>query len=97
MDTRATRVLLAHLKRAGIGRAVEVWCYANAETIAARYRARVGTRAAGHPVLDYVPELQDLAKQAKPLGIFPCLDIETSQPMDVGHTVAWISDHLRAE
>lgn len=87
-------VLVAHLKRAGIGSAVEVWCHADAETIAARYRARVGMRSEGHPGLDYVPELQDLAKHAKPLGIFPCHDIETSRPMDTRGIVFWVQTVL---
>lgn len=88
-------VLTSHLARAGVRDVVEIWCHTDASTIVNRYRGRVGTRPAGHPGLDYLPELQDLVGRAKPLGIFPRLDIETSGPFDLQTVASWISNHLR--
>lgn len=70
-------VLRAGLARAGVSEVVEVWCHAAPETVGARYAARVGQRPAGHPGLDYVPELIRLATGARPLGLAPCVEVDT--------------------
>jgi glucokinase len=79
-----------HLARAGVDRAVELWCAAPPETIGARYSARVGKRGAGHLGASYVPELIELAKRAAPLGGFPLLRIDATKPFDVGDILAWV-------
>lgn len=75
-------VLEAGLARAGVTQVAQVWCHARPETIAARYAARVGTRPAGHPGLDYVPELQALATRAQPLADLPTLSADTETTLD---------------
>lgn len=75
-------VLTQGLARAGITRTVELWCHARPETIGARYAARVGTRPAGHPGLDYVPELIALAGRAAPLGDHPLVTADTEAAPD---------------
>ena len=71
-------VLEAHIARSGLGRIAEIWCHAPAEEIGARYARRVGARSAGHLGLDYVPELIELARSAKPLGDFDLLKVDTT-------------------
>ncbi|MBD1206188.1 MAG: ROK family protein [Rhodobacteraceae bacterium] len=75
-------VLHAGLARAGITQVAQVWCHARPETIAARYAARVNSRPAGHPGLDYVPELQALAARARPLDGMPMVSADTEAPLD---------------
>jgi len=79
---RPLELLEEHVARAGIAKAVELWCHAPPAVVCERYAARVPLRPAGHPGLAYVPELEVLAASAKPLGIFPILEIETTGPLD---------------
>ena len=72
--------LNAHIARSGLERIAEIWCRAPPEIIGARYAARVSERSVGHLGLGYVPELIDLANRAMPLGAFPLLEIDTTQP-----------------
>ena len=88
-------VLEAGLMRAGIVETVELWCQAPPETIGARYAARVGTRPAGHPGLDYVPELIALAARARPNDRGPRQNIDTTRPLDTQALAAWVTTHLR--
>ncbi len=87
-------VLQAGLTRAGIGPTVELWCQASPETIGARYAARVGSRPAGHPGLEYVPELIALAGRAEPIGRSPRLDVDTTRPPDGAALAEWVNAHL---
>lgn len=76
-------VLHAGLARAGITQTAQVWCHARPDTIAARYAARVSSRPAGHPGLDYVPELQALAGRARPLDGIPVIQADTETALDL--------------
>ena len=76
-------VLRGHLDRAGIGATIELWCHAPPEVIGERYAARVPHRPAGHPGMDYVPELVGLATEARPIGAGPLLEVETTVPLDL--------------
>lgn len=84
-------VLEAGLLAAGITSVQEVWCHAPPETIGARYAARVATRPAGHPGLDYVPELIALATRARPLGAYPRYDVETTRPTDAAALMRFVA------
>lgn len=75
-------VLRGHLRHAGIGGVVEVWCHAPPDSIAQRYAERCLTRSAGHLGLDYVPELRELAGKALPLRLGTLIDADTSAPID---------------
>jgi glucokinase len=87
-------VLEAHIARAGISRTAEIWCHAPGDVLAERYGARLETRHAGHLGASYIPELVELAKRAKPLGIFPRLDVDTTAPLDVEAIMAWLETSL---
>jgi glucokinase len=71
------------LARAGVSEVAEIWCHAPPDTIGARYAARLDSRPAGHPGAEYVPELIALAARARPTGIAPCHDIDTTRPPDM--------------
>lgn len=86
-------VLEAHLARAGITETLELWCSAPPETIGARYAARVDTRPAGHPGMEYVPELIALATRATPNRRGPVLSVDTDSPVDVAAILGWIGQH----
>lgn len=75
-------ILTGHLARAGVAQVAEVWCHAPPDTIGARYAARLDSRPAGHPGAEYVPELIALAARARPTGLAPCLDVDTTQTPD---------------
>lgn len=83
-------ILDAHLAAAGIADVAELWCHAPPSVLAERYAARVSTRSAGHPGLDYVPELIALAARAEPTGRAPCLSVDTTEPLQVEAVVAWL-------
>lgn len=87
-------VLDTHLVAAGITRTAELWCHAPPSVIADRYAARVATRSAGHPGLDYVPELVALAARAQPLRRGPCLDVDTTVAFGIEPVSEWIKRAL---
>jgi glucokinase len=82
-----SEVLEKGLAAAGITDAVEVWCHASPAVIGDRYSTRIDSRPAGHPGLDYVPELIALAGRARPLGTFPCVDVLTEGPLDAASLI----------
>lgn len=84
------------LARAGIGSVAEVWCEAPPEEIGRRYAARVEGRGPGHPGLDYVPELVELARRAGPTGLAPVRRVDTSGPLDLGGLQAWIGETVKS-
>jgi glucokinase len=84
-------LLEAHLARAGVADTLEIWCTAPPDTVGARYAARAGTRPAGHPGLEYVPELVALARRAAPNGRGPVLTVDTTVPADAAAIAAWIA------
>ena len=59
-------VLVGHLRRAGVERAVEVWLRAPPELVSARYAERAKLRSDSHPGAEYAPELEALARRATP-------------------------------
>jgi glucokinase len=75
-------VLVGHLQRGGVKRVVEVWLSASPDLVGARYAARAGRRSDGHPGLDYVPELRELARRATPLGGFPLIEVDAGRAFD---------------
>lgn len=76
-------VLAGHLARGGVGETLELWCHAPPEVVGRRYADRVALRPAGHPGLDYVPELVALAARAGPIGAGPLFSIDTTVPVDL--------------
>jgi glucokinase len=83
-------VLEQGLARAGVTEVAELWCHAPPEVIGARYAARLGTRPAGHPGQDYVPELIALAKRAEPAGLAPRRDVDTTRPLNLNAVTKWL-------
>jgi glucokinase len=75
-------VLVGHLQRAGVERVVEVWLRVRPELVGARYAARAERRRDGHPGPEYVPELMELARRAKPLGGFPLIEVDAASAYD---------------
>ncbi len=73
---------LPQIARASLSAAVELWCHAPPEVIAARYAERIGQRSKHHPGMEYVPELVDLAGRAAPLGVYPVIGLDTQLPLD---------------
>jgi glucokinase len=87
--------VLRGLERAGIDRWVEVWCHAAPDVLVARYSAR--TRHPGHPAAeDYLGELKELAEVARPMGLAPCLSVDTgaSPTFDLERVVRWVLHEL---
>jgi len=73
-------VLLDHLRRADVERVVEIWLNASPQLVGARYAARAAERSHGHPGIEYVPELEALARRARPLGGFPLIEVDAERP-----------------
>lgn len=84
-------ILQKHLATAGISQVAELWCQAPPSVIADRYAARVGSRSAGHPGLDYVPELVALAERARPTGLAPCFAVDTTTDLQLDPILAWLT------
>lgn len=89
-------VLTGHLARAGLTAIVEIWCHAAPETIGERYTARVPVRPSGHPGTEYVAELMALARTAKPFGLFPVIDVDTTAAISAADIVARVDAALSA-
>ncbi len=79
------------LARAGVTQVSEIWCHAPPAVIAQRYGDRVGQRPAGHPGMDYVPELIALAERATPMQIGPVFQVNTTEPLDLAGLRDWIA------
>lgn len=71
------------LAASGVEDITEIWCSTDPELIGARYAARAADRPAGHPGLDYVPELVALAGRARPLGMARLIEVDTGRPVDI--------------
>jgi glucokinase len=87
-------VVEGHLRAAGIRRTVEIWCHAPAEMIVERYAARLDERHPGHPGADYLAEIPALAARARPLGLGPLFDLDTSKTVDAASLAARIAEAL---
>ncbi|MDQ0324117.1 glucokinase [Pararhizobium capsulatum DSM 1112] len=85
-------VLREHLAMAGITEVLELWCHAPPDVIGQRYGQRSGRRLPGHPGLAYVPELIELARRARPCGLGPVFDIDTTTPIETDTVLTWITD-----
>ena len=84
-------VLEAGLSRAGVSDLAEVWCQAPPQTVGDRYAARLEQRPAGHPGVEYVPELIALAERALPTDLAPRHDIDTTQTLDLTALTGWLN------
>ncbi len=84
-------VLRAGLAAAGVAQTVEVWCHAPPDAVAARYGARVPLRPAGHPGLDYLPDLVALAARAAPTGLGPVVRADTTRPVAAARLLAEVT------
>jgi glucokinase len=82
------------LEEAGIDTAAEVWCTAPPEEIGCRYALRVPVRGPGHPGLDYVPELVALAARARPTGLAPVHEVDTTRPLDLTALTVWAAQEM---
>lgn len=87
-------ILQHHLATAGLGRTAEVWCHAPGPVLAARYGARTATRSAGHPGLDYLPELVDLNERARPIGGGAVFHVDTTEVLPLDDLTRWIRGTL---
>jgi glucokinase len=89
--------VLRGLERAGVDRWVEVWCHADTELLVTRYAAR--SRHPGHPAAeDYVDELRSLAAEARPIGLAPCLELDTGDSaVDLDAVADWAAKGLASD
>jgi glucokinase len=83
-------VLEAGLARAGVTDLAEVWCHAPPQIVGDRYAARLSLRPVGHPGAEYVPELIALAEHARPTGLAPCREVDTTFPLDLRDLTHWL-------
>jgi len=88
------QVLQDHLKAAKIDHVVEVWCKVSPAVAAARYRARAAKRSAGHPAASYADELYELTTRARPLALWPVVEIDAESAVGEMQFEA-IRAHLR--
>lgn len=75
------------------GRVVEVFCRCDREVAAHRYRARAGTRAAGH--FDGLRTMEELWNDevAEPVaGGWRVLEVDANQPVDLAEVLAFLLD-----
>ena len=83
-------VLEGHLARAGVTRALEVWCHAPTNVIVQRYRDRLPDRHPGHPGEELIPDLIGLCQRARPLDRGPRFDVDTTRPADIEALARWV-------
>jgi predicted kinase len=86
------------LADARVERWVEVWCHAEPEILVSRYAARA--RHPGHPAaVDYVDELRELASIARPMGLAPCLEVDTADEggFDLEAIARWVEAALAVD
>jgi len=87
--------VLRGLERAGVEEWVEVWCHAQPDVLMTRYAARA--RHPGHPAAeDYADELRQLAAVARPMGLTPCLEVDTTDDaaLDIDAVARWVAERL---
>lgn len=87
--------VLRGLERAGVGETIELWCHAPVDVVVARYARRA--RHPGHPAAeDYVDELRQLAAVARPMSLWPYLEIDTTDVAAVDHEAIaeWVMQRL---
>lgn len=62
-------LLLEYLNSSNIDNVIEVWNEISPDLVVERYKQRLPFRKEGHPGPEYLPELEKLAKQAKPMNV----------------------------
>lgn len=87
-------LLQEHLRQAGVSNVLEVWNQIDGERVAARYKARIPQRPAGHPGEEYLPELRALANRATPLGLGPLWQCDQNYPLDYPALFKWLEAQL---
>lgn len=81
------------LARVGAARDLEIWCDVPADIARRRYAHR--DRAAFHDDLTRLrADWEMWAANATPLGITPCIRVDTSNPVDMADLAATVRDHL---
>jgi predicted NBD/HSP70 family sugar kinase len=72
-----------YLNASSVTEVVEVWNQISPECVAERYRSRLSFRKEGHPGEEYIPELMELAQNARPMGIGALHIVEQDNCVDV--------------
>ena len=79
------------------GCVVEIFCRCDAAVAARRYRARAGTRHAGHFDAVRTPDELWNAEVGEPVaGGWPLLEVDTNAPVDVAAVVAFVRESVFA-
>ncbi|MDU4436897.1 AAA family ATPase [Superficieibacter electus] len=91
---QSRETLLHYLARAGVTQALEIWNQISADTAVARYAQRLDTRPQGHPGKEYLPELAELADNAKPMACGPVYHIEQDRGYDETELTKWIASYV---
>ncbi len=81
-------VVSAGLDRAGVVRAVEVWCACPPEEARRRYAAR--ERHPGHFDAALLDDLDEVLAGAEPLALGPVLRVPTDRPVDIAAVAATV-------
>ncbi|TPE19458.1 ATP-binding protein [Pantoea vagans] len=81
------------LKQAGVEEALELWLKIDPEVAVARYQARLSQRLPGHPGAEYLPELRQLARQARPMALGPVCETDACARDDTA-VIHWLQHQL---
>ncbi len=81
------------LARAGVTRAVEIWCDVPFELAVERDRRRHPKRHSIHGELGTEAGWSRWRDIAEPIGTFPLLRIDTTGPVDVDQMTEWVDAH----
>ncbi|WP_370426420.1 glucokinase [Pantoea vagans] len=81
------------LKQAGVEEALELWLRIAPEVAVARYQARLSQRLPGHPGAEYLPELRQLAQQARPMALGPVCEVDACN-QDHAAVIHWLHQQL---
>lgn len=82
---------LEGLETSGVGTVVEVWCDVPATLARGRFEAR--TRSAVHAILGDVDAIwTEWGALAEPLGVWPVIRVDTTEPVDMADLLAQVSD-----
>lgn len=89
-------VLERGLIAAGVTQTLELWMDISAGEAVKRYQARLSERLPGHPGAEYLPELRQLAQQARPMALGPVFRVEAAK-VDENAAARWLHHQLQPQ
>jgi len=92
---QSREVLVEYINKSNVSEILEIWNDISSEVVCERYKKRINFRSSGHPGIEYLPELDLLARRAKPMNIGKTLIINQDTNIEIENVYNWLKKNLQ--